>query len=60
MMKLLREWGVPAGLLVLWAMAVAYTLNALVGMQSTLQSTQARIMAGRPAAIEAPVTAHAS
>jgi hypothetical protein len=40
MMSVLREWGFPVGLLLVWTIAAAFTLHALIGMQSTLQSTQ--------------------
>jgi hypothetical protein len=62
MKKLLRNWGFPAGLLTLWALAAAYTLHALVGVQPTLQSTEVPVpvMAGPPVAIDAPSPAHAS
>ncbi len=50
MRKLLREWGFPVGLLTLWAVAAAYTLHALVGMQST----QLPVMVAPPVVIEAP------
>ena len=39
MMSLLREWGFPVGLLLVWTIAAAFTLHALNGMRSTLQST---------------------
>ena len=56
MMKLLRAWGFPVGLLTLWAIAAAYTLQALIGMQSA----QVRVMAASPVVIQAPQTGHAS
>ncbi len=40
MMNILRDWGFPVGLVLIWTIAVAFTLHALVDMQSTLQSTQ--------------------
>jgi len=40
MMNRLREWGVPVGFILLWAIAAAFTLRALIGMESTLQATQ--------------------
>jgi len=42
MMNHLREWGFPVGLLLVWAVAAAFTLSALVGMEATVQATQAR------------------
>jgi hypothetical protein len=67
MMKHLRGWGFPVGLLMVWALAVAYTLYALRGMgsavqseQSTVQSVQAPVMAADPVATEEPNPAHAS
>jgi hypothetical protein len=33
MLKFLREWGFPVGLLALWGIAAAYTLYALGGGQ---------------------------
>ena len=60
MMKLLREWGFPVGLLMLWAIAIGYTLNALIGVQSTLESTQLPVMAAAPIVIEVPNTSHPS
>ena len=35
MRKFLGEWGVPIGLFAAWAVAAAYTLHALAGMQSS-------------------------
>jgi hypothetical protein len=55
MMKLLRQWGFPVGLLVLWAIAAAYTLNALAGTEST----QIPVIAGPTVVIHASDTAHA-
>lgn len=40
MMNRLREWGVPVGFILLWVIAAAFTLRALIGMESTLQATQ--------------------
>jgi hypothetical protein len=65
MMKHLRGWGFPVGLLMVWALAVAYTLYALGGMQSAVQSEQstvqsAQVMAADPVATEDPKPAHAS
>jgi hypothetical protein len=40
MKSLLREWGFPVGLLLVWTIAAAFTVDALSGMHSTLQSTQ--------------------
>ena len=40
MMSLLREWGFPVGLLLVWTVAAAFTVDALIGMHSTLQSTR--------------------
>jgi hypothetical protein len=40
MMNRLREWGVPVGFILLWAVAAAFTLRALIGMEWTLQATQ--------------------
>jgi hypothetical protein len=40
MMRQLREWGFPVGLLLLWAVAAAFTLRSLIGMGATLQETQ--------------------
>ena len=40
MMNRLREWGLPVGLLLLWGIAAAYTLSALIGMDARLQATQ--------------------
>jgi len=40
MKSLLRQWGFPMGLLVVWMIAAAFTLDALNGMRLTLQSTQ--------------------
>jgi hypothetical protein len=40
MMNRFREWGFPVGLLLLWGMAAAYTLSALIGMDARLQATQ--------------------
>jgi len=42
MMNHLREWGFPVGLLLVWAVAAAFTLSALVGMEATVQATQTR------------------
>jgi hypothetical protein len=50
MLKTLREWGVPVGLLTLWGIAAAYTLHALVGMQAT----QTPVMTLPPVVIEMP------
>ena len=33
MLRLMREWGVPAGMLVAWSVAAAYTLHSLGTMQ---------------------------
>jgi len=41
MLNRVREWGFPVGLLLVWAVAAAFTLSALVGMEKTLQATQA-------------------
>jgi len=40
MMNRIREWGLPVGLLLLCAIAAAFTLRALIGMEVTLQATQ--------------------
>ena len=40
MMNHLREWGFSVGLLLLWAIAAAFTLRSLIGMEATLQATQ--------------------
>jgi len=40
MMNRLREWGLPVGLLLIWGIAAAYTLSALIGMDARLQATQ--------------------
>ncbi len=56
MMKLLREWGVPMGLLALWGIAAAYTLHALIGMQST----QVPVMGAPAVEIVAPAPTHGS
>lgn len=56
MMKILRQWGFPIGLLALWAIAVAYTVQALAG----LRSTGVPVRAAPISAIEAPATGHAS
>jgi hypothetical protein len=40
MMNRVREWGVPVGFILLWVIAAAFTLRALIGMESTLQATQ--------------------
>jgi len=32
MLKLLREWGFPAGLGTLWVIALVYTLNSISGL----------------------------
>jgi hypothetical protein len=32
MLKILREWGFPAGLGALWAIAAIYTLHSLSGL----------------------------
>jgi hypothetical protein len=32
MRKLMREWGFPAGLGLLWVIAVVYTLNSVSGL----------------------------
>lgn len=37
-MKLLRGWGFPIGLLTAWALAVAYALYAISGMESAVQA----------------------
>jgi hypothetical protein len=62
MMKRLREWGFPIGLLTLWILVAAYTLHALTATRSTLQaapeSTEMPTMVGRPVAIEAQNPAH--
>ncbi len=67
MMKRLRGWGFPVGLLMVWALAVAYTLYALGGMasavqseRSTVQSAQAPVMGADPVATEDPNPAHTS
>ena len=39
MMNYFREWGLPVGLLLVWAVAAAFTLSALVGMEATVQAT---------------------
>jgi len=58
MMKHLRGWGFPVGLLMVWALAVAYTLYALGGMESAVQSAQ--VMAPDPVATEDANPAHTS
>jgi hypothetical protein len=40
MMDRLREWGFPIGLLLVWAIAAAFTVSALVGMEATVERTQ--------------------
>ena len=32
MLKLMREWGFPAGLGTLWVVAMVYTLHAVAGL----------------------------
>jgi len=56
MLKLMREWGFPVGLLGLWGVVAAYTLHALVG----LQTTQVPVMLAPPVVIEVPRATHGS
>lgn len=56
MLKLMREWGFPVGLLALWGIAAVYTLHALVG----LQTTQVPVMLAPPVVIEVPRATHGS
>jgi len=48
--RLLREWGIPAGILVLWCMAVIYTVHALYGMEKAMLHFR------EPAGVHAPST----
>jgi hypothetical protein len=50
MLKLLREWGFPAGLGTLWVIALIYTLNSV----STLPMGQRRSGKGAPAKVADP------
>jgi hypothetical protein len=63
MMERLREWGFPIGLLVVWAIAAAFTVSALVGMEATVERTQvppqSMHMVAKPPAT-GPKAAHAS
>jgi hypothetical protein len=56
MMNRLREWGVPVGFILLWAIAAAFTLRALIGMESTLQAAQVPPQSTQVA--DRPVVAH--
>jgi hypothetical protein len=38
MMKLMREWGFPAGLGTLWVIAVIYTLHAVSGLPHSVRT----------------------
>jgi hypothetical protein len=40
--KLFSDWGVPACILTLWAVATIYTVHALVGMEKATLQLQAR------------------
>ena len=57
MMNRLREWGVPVGFMLLWAIATAFTLRALIGMEATLQATQ---ITDRPVAAQVHKTGPAA
>jgi hypothetical protein len=56
MMDRLREWGFPIGLLLAWAIAAAFTVSALVGMEATVERTQSGPQATHLVA-HAPATA---
>jgi len=60
MMSLLREWGFPVGLLLVWTMAAAFTLHALGDMQSTQVPSQSTQVVRQPAAARALNAAPAS
>ena len=56
MLKTLREWGVPVGLLTLWGIAAAYTVHALIGMQNP----PTPVMTLPPVVIEMPRASNGS
>jgi hypothetical protein len=56
MLKLMREWGFPVGLLTLWGIAAVYTVHALIGMQSS----PTPVMTLPPVVIEMPRASNGS
>ena len=57
MLKTLRGWGVPVGLLTLWGIAAAYTVHALIGMNAP---SEVPVMYAPPMIIEMPKSPKAS
>jgi hypothetical protein len=56
MLKLMRAWGFPVGLLTLWGVTAAYTVHALIGMQSPATP----VMTLPPVVIEMPKASNGS
>jgi hypothetical protein len=60
MMSVLREWGFPVGLLLVWTMAAAFTLRALGDMRSTQVPSQSTQVVRQPVPARALNAAPAS
>jgi hypothetical protein len=53
MTKSVREWGFPVGLLLLWLIAMAFTMSALAGMDAAMEVTQVTSLSAPAAAAPA-------